>query len=202
MLPSESRREAAAPGVAAGASPDRIIPDDPPGPGPDEEESLDVWGFRDSAFTVLPNGSVVLTGSRYALSGVELPDLLPWIRSVMGIDLPLDDTHRSNYPPEVPPARENPAFQHALTELLPAGAVPPEPLVRPPRPGTPPPPSTRSRRSSRRAPSPPIRWSGSATATAIRWRKCTRSSTGGWSVCTTSGPFWPTGRGRRGRGCA
>ena len=130
MLPSESRREAAAPGVAAGASPDRIIPDDPPGPGPDEEESLDVWGFRDSAFTVLPNGSVVLTGSRYALSGVELPDLLPWIRSVMGIDLPLDDTHRSNYPPEVPPARENPAFQHALTEILPAGAVSTDPLVR------------------------------------------------------------------------
>src|ERR1051325_6617950 len=118
MLPSESRREPRGPGITAGEPPQRIVPDDPPDRG-HEEESLDVWGFRDSAFTVLPNGNVMLTGSRYALSGLELPDLLPWIRSVMGIDLPLDDTHRSNYPPEVPPARANPAFQHALTEILP-----------------------------------------------------------------------------------
>ena len=39
-----------------------------------DEESLDVWGFRDSGFRILPNGSVLLTGSRYALSGVELPE--------------------------------------------------------------------------------------------------------------------------------
>ncbi len=41
----------------------RIIPGDPPHHEGDEE-SLDVWGFRDTAFTALPNGHVALTGSR------------------------------------------------------------------------------------------------------------------------------------------
>jgi hypothetical protein len=40
---------------------DRIIPGDPPHHDGDEE-SLDAWGFRDSAFTVRPNDQVVLAG--------------------------------------------------------------------------------------------------------------------------------------------
>ena len=45
-------------------------------PAPDEQESLDVWGFRDTAFRVRPDGAVVLSGDRYALCGEELADLL------------------------------------------------------------------------------------------------------------------------------
>jgi alkyldihydroxyacetonephosphate synthase len=107
----------------------RIIPGDPPAPD-ETEESLDVWGFRDSGFRVLPNGHVVLTGSRYALSGVELPDLLPWIRSVMAVEFPATDTHDSAYPPDVPEPRQSHGFLRELSELLPAGAVSSDALVR------------------------------------------------------------------------
>jgi len=109
----------------------RIIPDDPPTSwrhGADE--SLDVWGFRDSGFSVLPNENVILTGSRYPLSGLELPDLLPWIRSVMGIALPVGDTHDSGYPPEIPPPRENPAFLLEIQGLLADDAIVSDPEVR------------------------------------------------------------------------
>jgi alkyldihydroxyacetonephosphate synthase len=97
---------------------------------PDGAESLDAWGFRDSAFTVLPNGNVLLTGARYPLSGVELPYLLPWIRKVMEIELPVEDLHPSSYPPEVPAARDNLPFQNEIRELLPEDGVSDDPLVR------------------------------------------------------------------------
>ena len=118
----ESRRtaQAALPdgsALAANDVRDRIIPGDPPHHD-GEEESLDVWGFRDSAFTVLPNGHVVLSGSRYPLSGAELPDLLPWTRSILDVDLEPHDTHDSAYPPEVPPPRENPVFLEEVRKFL------------------------------------------------------------------------------------
>ncbi len=113
--------------ATVGAS--RITPGDPPAPD-ETAESLDVWGFRDSGFRVLSNGHVVLTGSRYALSGLELPDLLPWIRSVMAVDFPLTDTHDSAYPPDVPEPHRNHGFLRELSTLLPAGAVSSDPLVR------------------------------------------------------------------------
>jgi alkyldihydroxyacetonephosphate synthase len=114
--------------MAQGDNP-RIIPGPPPAPDT-EAISPDVWGFRDSGFVVLPNGSVTLTGTRYALSGTELPDLLPWIKSVMAIDFPIADTHDSAYPPEVPAPRPNPGFLAEAQGLLPEDAVSQDPLVR------------------------------------------------------------------------
>ena len=81
----------------------RIIPEARPHNAADSE-SLDVWGFRDSGFTVRPNGNVYVTGARYPISGLELPELLPWMRRVLGVALPLDDTHESQYPPAIPPS--------------------------------------------------------------------------------------------------
>jgi len=101
-----------------------------PAPLPADPEHLDGWGFRDTAFTVLPNGSVTLTGSRYGLSGLELPDLLPWIRKVMDIELPVGDTDASQYPPAVPPPRADPALAQALRAVLPADAVSDDAKVR------------------------------------------------------------------------
>jgi alkyldihydroxyacetonephosphate synthase len=97
---------------------------------PRDAESLDVWGFRDSGFRVLPNGSVTLTGSRYALSGMELPDLLPWMRKVLGVELPIHDTHDSAYPPDIPLPRESPAFLREVQGLIPAHAISSDPEVR------------------------------------------------------------------------
>lgn len=125
-LPSCDRvKRAELPDGAALVSDDvreRIIPGAPPCHDGDEE-SPDVWGFRDSGFTTGPNGQVMLAGSRYALSGTELPDLLPWVRGVLGVDFDLEDTHDSAYPPEVPPPLENGAFLEEARSILHQGGL-------------------------------------------------------------------------------
>jgi alkyldihydroxyacetonephosphate synthase len=95
-------------------------PSPPPADGP---EHLDGWGFKDTAFTTLPNGSVTLTGSRYELSGLELPDLLPWIQKVMDVKIPLGDLHDTGYPTAIPAPRTNAAFLKAAIAVLPADAL-------------------------------------------------------------------------------
>jgi alkyldihydroxyacetonephosphate synthase len=107
----------------------RIIPP-PPVPDDDHAISPDVWGFRDTGFTILPNGNVTLTGSRYALSGSELPDLLPWMKLQLGIDFSISDTHDAAYPPTIPAARENAGFLSAVRHILQPDALTAEPLAR------------------------------------------------------------------------
>lgn len=85
---------------------------------PRDEESLDVWGFRDTRFQINPNGSVTLQGTRYSLCGQELPTLLPWVRDVMEVPIDPHDVYPSNYPTAIPPARENPAFTAEIQQFL------------------------------------------------------------------------------------
>ncbi|MEP6618929.1 MAG: FAD-binding oxidoreductase [bacterium] len=99
-----------------------IVPAPPPNEG-DLAISLDVWGFRDTRFTTLPNGSVTLTGTRYALSGQELPDLLPWMRLVLGVRIETSDTHASTYPPSIRSPVENVDFEREVEAILPASAI-------------------------------------------------------------------------------
>ena len=93
-------------------------------------ESLDVWGFRDSAFRINALGHAELTGARYALSGQQLPELLPWVRRTIGLELDPRDTHPSQYPPAVPPSRAKPELTEELRKLLGLDAVSEEPLLR------------------------------------------------------------------------
>lgn len=102
--------------MAARDAENRIVPAAPVRSAGDEE-SPEVWGFRDSAFAVLPNGNVMLSGSRYPVSGVELPELLPWMRRVLAVELPLHDTHDSEYPPPLPEPRVNPGFLREIAAL-------------------------------------------------------------------------------------
>jgi len=57
-------------------APTIIYPDAPPTSSPAEAESLDVWGFRDTHFDFSENGHIIIRGSRYELSGKELPRFL------------------------------------------------------------------------------------------------------------------------------
>lgn len=77
---------------------------------PSDAESLDVWGFKDSGFTINENGHVVLRGNRYELSGKELPRLIPWVRETLEIPFDPKDVYRPSYPTDIPPPVENAPF--------------------------------------------------------------------------------------------
>lgn len=85
---------------------------------PLDGESLDVWGFRDTRFEARPDGIVVLSGSRYELSGRALPDLLPWARRTIHPDFSPSNLNATQYPPPIPAPIRNSAFLEAATGLL------------------------------------------------------------------------------------
>ncbi len=87
-----------------------IIPEPPPARSPDETESLDVWGFRDTHFDISNNGHVMIRGNRYELSGKELPRFLPWVREVLESNVDPREVHQPNYPTAIPEPQIAPEF--------------------------------------------------------------------------------------------
>jgi len=100
----------------------RIVPQafTPPS---NEAESLDVWGFQDTKFEILNNGSVRLSGSRYSLCGQELPSLLPWVSDVMKVSVRADDQNPPAYPTAIPEPLAHPEFLDAVKKILPENQV-------------------------------------------------------------------------------
>lgn len=94
-----------------------IVPD-PVVPNPADEEAFDVWGFRDTRFVARADGVVVLTGSRYALSGQELPEILGWAQRQFHPDVRPDDLNRPHYPPVIPEPRRHAGFVDELRKTL------------------------------------------------------------------------------------
>src|SRR6218665_3381138 len=83
----------------------------PPPPAPTrDDESLEGWGFADTRFVVKPNGSTVLTGTRYNISNVELPELMPWFAAKLAAPLGYENRNEPHYPPEIPAAKKNDAL--------------------------------------------------------------------------------------------
>jgi alkyldihydroxyacetonephosphate synthase len=83
-----------------------------------EEESLDVWGFRDTRFELRPDGVVELLGSRYALCGEEMVDLLDWVHETFHPDVAPDDRNEPHYPPAIPAPRRHEVFEDELRKFL------------------------------------------------------------------------------------
>jgi alkyldihydroxyacetonephosphate synthase len=96
---------------------DPVVPD-PIEVAPEEAEAEAVWGFADTAFEVNAAGRVALTGTRYALSGHELPSLLPWMADTLGVELDPNDPYRPHYPPEIPPPRVDEGLLASLRAVL------------------------------------------------------------------------------------
>ncbi|AKQ69928.1 glycolate oxidase, subunit GlcD, putative [Myxococcus hansupus] len=106
----------------------RFVP--PPSQVTSDEESLDGWGFKDTRFVVKPDGNVVLTGSRYNISNVELPSLMPWFSKMLASPLGYDNRNEPHYPPVVPEPKQAPALLTALREFLAEDQLSSDPLVR------------------------------------------------------------------------
>ena len=99
-------------------APTIIYPDAPPTPSPAEAESLDVWGFRDTHFDFSENGHIIIRGSRYELSGKELPRFLPWVREVLVCDVNPRNINSPSYPTAIPDPQVSAAFMHDLKQTL------------------------------------------------------------------------------------
>src|SRR5262249_22648066 len=95
-----------------------IKPEARPQPGPDEAESLDVWGFNDTHFDISENGHVMIRGTRYELSGKELPRFLPWVREVLECNVSAKDINRPQYPTAIPEPHLGTAFLADLNAFL------------------------------------------------------------------------------------
>ncbi|MEP6765669.1 MAG: FAD-binding oxidoreductase, partial [Gemmatimonadaceae bacterium] len=96
----------------------------------DEQLARDAWGFRDTSFKLLENGSVTLTGNRYALSGLELPNLLPWVSDVMSVNFRASEIPRKPFPPAISPSRASAATLQELGAIVSPSAVSVEALLR------------------------------------------------------------------------
>src|SRR3989454_7321030 len=100
-----------------------IVPEPLPPARPDEAESADVWGFRDTHFDINENGHVTIRGTRYDLSGKELTRFLPWVREVLDSDINPRDVHRPGYPTAIPEPQINPRFLAELQKFLTANQI-------------------------------------------------------------------------------
>ena len=44
------------------------------------------WGYKDSGFVVNKDRSVTLTGKRYPICGKTLPNFIPFVEEILGIE--------------------------------------------------------------------------------------------------------------------
>ncbi|HEX6384264.1 MAG TPA: FAD-binding oxidoreductase [Anaerolineae bacterium] len=78
------------------------------------------WGFTDTRFMVNSDRSVTVTGSRYALSGTEMPEFIPFVEEMLDIQLDLDDVKPECEDKPAPEPVINQAFCQALEQTFPA----------------------------------------------------------------------------------
>ena len=55
------------------------------------DKRLHRWGFKDSGFELTGEKTVTFSGSRYEVSGTVMPDFIPYIESVLGINFDKKD---------------------------------------------------------------------------------------------------------------
>jgi alkyldihydroxyacetonephosphate synthase len=78
------------------------------------------WGFRDTAFVIQSDRSIVMTGDRYPLSGCKLDKLLPHIEESFGVQLDIDRQKQEVTEIAIAPPHQNSGFYDELAQLFPA----------------------------------------------------------------------------------
>ncbi len=76
------------------------------------------WGYADTRFVANPDRSVKVTGRRYAVSGYDMPDFLPFVEEMLGVHIDLDDVKPERADKPVPAPNRNAAFSDALAAAL------------------------------------------------------------------------------------
>lgn len=78
------------------------------------------WGFRDTAFVIQPDRTIMMTGNRYPLSGCKLSALLPHIEASFGVQLDISRQQPEVTEIAIAPPNKNSGFCNELTHLFPA----------------------------------------------------------------------------------
>jgi alkyldihydroxyacetonephosphate synthase len=78
------------------------------------------WGFRDTAFEIQPDQSIVMTGNRYPLSGHKLDKLLPHIEASFGVQLDINQQQPEVTERAIALPYKNSSFCNELAKLFPA----------------------------------------------------------------------------------
>lgn len=116
--------------TTAAKNPRELIIPGPPKVDPRDDESQDVWGFKDTRFQINSSGNVELAGQRYSLSGHDLPGLLPWMSNTLQSPLDPKDRIEPSYPPQIPAPVRSLEFEKAIRAFLQSDQISDEPLVR------------------------------------------------------------------------
>ncbi|WP_088241312.1 FAD-binding oxidoreductase [Calothrix rhizosoleniae] len=77
------------------------------------------WGYRDTSLKISEDRSVMMTGSRYALSGYKMPYLIPYIEELLDIKIEPQDTLSEVSPPYITPPHIQPDFCQAIKDSFP-----------------------------------------------------------------------------------
>lgn len=88
------------------------------------------WGYRDTRFVVNPDGTVKVTGDRYAVSGYDMPGFFPFLEETLAIKLDLSDIKPERADKPVPAPNVNDAFAAAVAAALPADRISDDPRER------------------------------------------------------------------------
>ena len=78
------------------------------------------WGFTDTRFVLNSDRTVTVTGNRYALSGTEMPEFIPFVEEMLDITIDPNDLKPELAAKPVNPPVVNQAFCTALEEAFPA----------------------------------------------------------------------------------
>ena len=77
-----------------------------------------LWGYRDTRFRLNERGVVELTGSRYDMSGTEMPLFWPFVQDILGHEIDPADLKSPNAAPAVPAPLPCPEFRRAVETAL------------------------------------------------------------------------------------
>lgn len=81
------------------------------------------WGYTDTRFEFVDEGSVRVTGDRYPICGYTMPYFIPFAEEVLGVSFRPGDVLPERPQGELPAPREHAAFVAALREKLAADQI-------------------------------------------------------------------------------
>ena len=74
------------------------------------------WGYVDTKFILNKNDAIEVTGSRYLISGYEMPYFIPFVEEVL--QLPFNKEARTEAQPNIPKAKINKLFVGEVNKKL------------------------------------------------------------------------------------